>query len=64
MSEKETIKKATKVKTQTTLEKLDPKKSYVLIGLRGASSLIEGKEYLVDGALAEILIAQKRAKLK
>jgi hypothetical protein len=64
MSEKETIKKAAKVKTQTTLEKLDPKKSYVIIALRGASSLVEGKEYLVDGALAEILIAQKRAKLK
>jgi hypothetical protein len=64
MSEKETIKKVAKVKTETKLEKLDPKKFYVIVGLKGAPSLIEGFEYSVDGALAEILIAQKRAKLK
>lgn len=64
MSEKETVKKAPKPKTKTTLEKLDPKKSYVIVGLKGASSLVEGKEYKTDGAMAEVLISQKRAKLK
>lgn len=64
MSEKTTVKKVSKPKTTTTLEKLDPKKSYVIVGLKGAAPLVEGKEYTTDGAMAEVLISQKRAKLK
>lgn len=59
MTDKKNVTKAKKAPV-----KLDPKKTYTIIGLKGSKHLVEGNEYEVDGALAELLVEKKVAKLK